>query len=98
MIARMRIFRSPWGEIELTKERKEHILFFHPEVASCLRFFPLALAKPHEMTSSRHDEKVIICYYFLAQRKTYLAIVIKLKPRSNFVLTAYLSKKIKKTL
>ncbi len=94
----MRIFRSPWGDVELTEERKEHIVFFHPEVASCLRFFPFALAKPQDVHSSKHDEKVIICYYFLAQRRTYLAIVIKLKPKSNFVLTAYLTKKIKKIL
>ncbi len=98
MITRMRTFRSRWGEIEFTEERREHIIFFHPEVAPCLRLFPLVLAAPQKIVRSAHDETVIICYYFLAQRRKYLAIVVKLRPKSNFVLTAYLTKKIKETL
>ena len=97
MISSMRISRSPWGRIELTDERKRHVIFFHPEIASVLPHFSLTIAHPEKIIHSTNDDKVIICYRFLPNRRKYLAIVIKLKPKSNFVLTAYLTRKIKQT-
>ncbi len=93
----MRIFRSSWGPVELTDERKQHILLFHPDVASCLKFLGPTIFRPQKVLHSTHDIRVIICYSFLASRRQYLAVVIKLKPGGNFVLTAYLAKKIKRT-
>lgn len=80
--------------VTLTDERKTHIFAFHPDVASCLPYFADTLANPDMTVVSVHDSTVIICYRFLARRKKYLAIVVKLA-KHPFVLTAYLAKKSK---
>lgn len=91
----MRIFRSLWGKIELTEERRRHITAFHPDVASYLRYVDATLRAPERMTRSKHDRDVVICYRQLPKRKLFLAIVIRLKPNNNFILTAYVTNKIK---
>ena len=90
-------FESPYGIVTLTDERKTHILAFHPDVRSCLAHFADTLASPDATTVSAHDSTVVICYRFLARRKKYLAIVVKLS-RHPFVLTAYLAKKPKRSI
>ncbi len=87
-------FSSPYGIIMLTDERKAHIFAFHPDVAQCLRYFADTLENPDTTIISAHDPTVVICYRFLARRKKYLAIVVKLT-RHPFVLTAYLAKRPK---
>ncbi|OGL86393.1 hypothetical protein A3I40_01345 [Candidatus Uhrbacteria bacterium RIFCSPLOWO2_02_FULL_48_12] len=92
----MRIFRSPWGKIELTEERKQHIVSFHPDIAPYLRYFDATLRVPKRIARSKHDKDVIICYRQLPRRKLFLAIIFRLKPHNNFILTAYLANKIKR--
>ena len=87
-------FRTSYGIVSLTEERKGHILAFHPDVASCFSHFSEALAQPDFTTVSAHDAAVIIFYRFLARRKKYLAIVVKVTKQS-FILTAYIAKKPK---
>lgn len=91
----MRVFRSRWGKIELTEERKRHIATFHPDIAPYIRYFETALWEPEQVTRSKHDASVFICYRQLPRRKLLLAVVIRLKPNNNFILTAYLTHKIK---
>lgn len=88
-------FGSSYGVITLTDERKEHIFAFHPDVASCLHYFADTLKNPDAAIISAHDSSVVIYYRFLAQRKKYLAIVVKLA-KHPFILTAYLAKKPKR--
>lgn len=90
-------FASPYGIITLTDERRAHIFAFHPDVARCLSNFADTLANPDITAISVHDSTVIICYRFLARRKKYLAIVVKIA-RHPFVLTAYLAKNPKRSI
>lgn len=89
----MERFSSALGVIELTNEREAHIFQFHPEVKIFRRHFPATLAEPDVMRRSRFDSKVLIFYRALPQKK-YLAITVKTNHR-NFILTAYLTIKIK---
>ena len=91
----MRYYRSPFGRVALTDERLQHILRFHPDVASCVRFFGETLEAPERMGRSVHDPNVIICYRYLPRRKRFLTIVIKTGDQP-FVVTAYLARKMKK--
>lgn len=91
----MRIFRSLWGKIELTDERERHITSFHPDVAPYVRYFDAALREPERIIRSKHDEQVIICYRRLPKRKLFLAVAVRIKPNNSFILTAYLTDKIK---
>ena len=92
--AHMRAYRSRFGKIVLTDERKQHILTFHPDVASVFAEFQLTLSEPNTIVSSVHDSSVHIYYRFLARRKRFLAIVVK-TGKNPFILTAYLAKKPK---
>jgi hypothetical protein len=84
-------FSSSYGTITLTDERKEHIFAFHPDVIHCLHHFAEILANPNGVIMSVHDATVVIYYRFLARKKKYLAIVVKLT-KHQFILTAYLHK------
>lgn len=91
----MRYYHSPFGRVALADERLQHILRFHPDVASCVRFFGETLEAPERTGKSVHDPDVIICYRYLPRRRRFLAIVIKTGDYP-FVLTAYIAKKTKR--
>ena len=92
----MAVFRSPWGFIELTEERRRHIIRFHPEVARYLKYIPLALSRPEKVLPSLHNPAVTICYHFLKHRRLYLAIVMEIGGAHQFILTAYITYKPKR--
>ena len=92
----MRYFGSPFGRIAFTDERLRHILTFHPDVKSSLRYFAQTLQEPEQTVPAIHDHNVIICYRYIARRKRFLAIVVKIGDYP-FIVTAYLAKKIKKS-
>lgn len=75
----MKIFDSSFGHIELTDERKKHILFFHPEVRSYDRHFSKTLSIPDAIRRSKHDPKVLI-FYKRIREKRYLAVTVQDKP------------------
>ncbi len=91
----MKIFHSSFGSIELTEERKRHILFFHPETQSYSRYFSKTLSSPDVIRRSKHDPKVLI-FYKQIRAKKYLAITVKTNHRL-FILTAYTSFRIQHT-
>lgn len=88
----MQKFGSTFGTLELTDERRAHILTFHPEVKQYYKYFAKALLRPEIIRRSKSDPQVLILYYKIP-RKKYLAIVIKINAR-KFILTAYLASKI----
>ena len=90
----MERFVSPLGEVELTDEREQHIMEFHPEMRSYRRYFSEAIAKPDTIRRSVFDTQVRILYHFLKNADKYLAIVVKTNHR-KFILTAYTTHKIK---
>ena len=89
----MRKFQSPYGTLVLTAERMRHILKFHPDTRTCVRYFASTLKEPELAVSSVRDPEAVICYRYLAQQKRYLAIVVHINKR--FVITAYLAKRTK---
>lgn len=90
----MRKFQSPFGEVELTDERERHILQFHPEMRLYRKHLPSTIENPDTIRRSKSDQKVVILYHSILTEKKCLAVVIKMK-RRNFILTAYLTNKLK---
>ena len=89
----MEVFDSPFGPIELTDERKYHILTFHPEVRGVWQRIPETLARPAATRRSKYDSNVLIVYGTISKNLS-LAVVIKRNAR-NFILTAYVTRSIK---
>ena len=89
-------FKSRLGkEIELTEERKQHILTFHPEIAQHLDKFAEVLLKPEGIRRSISDKKVLLFDKGFASigSGNYLRIAVKINERW-FILTAYLTKRL----
>ena len=88
-------FKSKIGKIiELTQERKDHILEFHPDLKVHFSKIPKVLEDPDQIRKSKHDPKVLLFYKYFANIKggKYLAVVVKINKR-NFILTSYLTDK-----
>jgi hypothetical protein len=92
----MQCFISRLGTVELTDERKNHILTFHPEIHSAFTYFSEALSHPNTIRQSKFDTEVILFYKKVTDSK-YLVIVVKVNQR-RFILTAYFTEKIKHKL
>lgn len=93
----MPIFNSPaLGNIELTAERKNHILTAHPELKSGLQKLSEVLSTPDEIRRSHFDEKVLLFYKFFANIKSgkYISVAVKTGAR-NFILTAYITDRVR---
>ncbi|MBI3458858.1 hypothetical protein HY061_01180 [Candidatus Azambacteria bacterium] len=89
----MKSFQSSFGPIELTDERQEHILKFHPEIRAYKKYFKGTISDYTIIKHSKYDPVVVILYKQLPKSK-YLAIVVRLENSRNFILTAYLTSKI----
>lgn len=87
----MEDFLSPFGRIQLTDERKRHIFRFHPEVRAYRKYFEKTIRRPDMMCRSKYDAAALILYRLINGK--YLAVVVKTNQR-NFILTAYLTKRI----
>lgn len=92
----MKKFQSILGVVELTNERKSHILTAHPELKNYFEKFIDVLKNPDEIRISKIDKKVLLFYKYFAtiQGGKYLSITVKIDKR-NFVLTAYITDKIR---
>jgi len=81
--------------IELTPERRNHIIEYHPDIAAYLSKIGETLKSPSQIRRSRHDAEVMLFYKHFTDIKKgkYLVVVVKINER-NFVLTCYLTDKI----
>ena len=89
-------FESKLGkEIELTEERKQHILTFHPEITQHLDKFAQVLLNPDGIRRSISDKKVLLFDKSFASigSENHLRIAVKTNERW-FILTAYLTKRL----
>lgn len=84
------------GTAELTDERKLHITTAHPDVKPHIRKVAQVLEHPDTVRRSRINSNVLLFYKYFAKIKggKYLSVAVKTNQR-NFVLTAYLTDKIK---
>lgn len=84
-------------KVRLTEERRRHLLS-HPEMASLEPLLADAIALPERVVMSRTDDAVHL-YYRVASTEFFgvklLCVVIKHLPADSFVITAYLTDKIK---
>ena len=95
----MRILRDYEGlAIRLTDERLAHILE-HPEMADLEPAIEETLLKPEQVTESFSDQTAKLYYRFYVTTMVggkYLCVVVKTVDADAFVLTAYLTDKVKR--
>ncbi len=95
----MRIVRDFEGrEIRLTDERLAHIVE-HPEMVGMEAALEETLARPQHVVESFSDSQAKLYYrYYLGTRvgDKYLCVIVKFTDGDAFVLTAYLTDKIKR--
>lgn len=82
--------------VELTEERKGHILEEHPELLDHFDKLKKVLLNPDEIRTSKTDQQVLLFYHYFAKIKSglYIVVVIKTNER-NFILTAHMTDKVK---
>lgn len=93
----MSILHSPIIErVELTDERKSHIVATHPEMKVHLQKLSDVLMNPDVIRRSRFDKNVLLFYKYFAKIRDgkYLNVTVKTGER-NFVLTAYITDKVR---
>ena len=95
----MRVLIDHQGRaVRLTIERQRHILQ-HPEMVGLGEEIDRALAGPDCVVVSLSDADTRLYYRYLAQTivgSKYLCVVVKMLPNDPFVITAYLTDKVKK--
>lgn len=91
----MLIFKSILGkDIELTIERKTHILLYHPDLKPYFSKIKATLIRPDEIRISKSDPEVLLFYRYFDTifNGKYISVTVKTNGRW-FVLTAYLTKR-----
>ena len=95
----MRVFRDYQGRaVRFTDERHRHILD-HPEMAAVDAEIEHALAGPDSVVESVSDPETRLYYRYLASTLVgakQLCVVVKVQSADAFVITAYLTDKVKK--
>ncbi|HBC42588.1 MAG TPA: hypothetical protein DCZ88_12015 [Pseudanabaena sp.] len=87
-------------QIRLTEERLQHILD-HPEMVDMRSQLEIVLQTPEVVRQSSSDSKVYLYYRFYEQTivgAKWLCVVIKDNSNDAFVITAYLTDKLKQGL
>ena len=85
-------------EIRLTDERLAHILD-HPEMAGMEAAIEETLRQPRAVVQSLSDPQAHLYYRFYVGTKVgdkYLCVVVRIAGYDAFVLTAYLTDRVKK--
>jgi hypothetical protein len=94
----MRTIRDTFGrDVRLTNERLAHILQ-HPEMAAMEAEVERVLQSPTEVRRSRSDEEVCLFYAFYERTLVgpkWLCVVVRYGHEDPFVITAYLTDKMK---
>ena len=83
-------------KIELTDERRQHILTRHPDVAIHFPKVSKTLLEPDEIRADKEDKNVLLFYKYFSKIGSgkYLVVVVKFNKR-NFLLTLYSTYRIK---
>ncbi|OGQ23237.1 MAG: hypothetical protein A3I05_04070 [Deltaproteobacteria bacterium RIFCSPLOWO2_02_FULL_44_10] len=84
--------------VRLTDERLAHILE-HPEMANMATAIQETLLHPEIIVQSSSDETANLYYRYYSKTmvgEKYLCVIVKVQKDDAFILTAYLTDKIKK--
>lgn len=85
-------------KIRLTEERWQHILS-HPEMKNLSSLIIETVSKPELVRQSNTDQTVYLYYCYQTQTivgDKWLCVVVKLLDNDAFVITAYLTDRLKK--
>lgn len=85
-------------QVRLTDERLAHILE-HPEMHEMATAIQEALLHPEFVVQSKSDETANLYYRYYSKTMVggkYLCVIVKIHESDAFVLTAYLTDKVKK--
>lgn len=90
------IFQSKIGEVELTEERKSHIILKHPELKTHIKKISQVLSSPDTIRRSKFDKEALLFYKYFDKIKggKYINVTVK-KNERNFILTAYITDRIR---
>ena len=95
----MSVLRDYSGlSIRLTNERLTHILE-HPEMAGMEKAIEETLARPEKVVESLSDPDARLYYRFYLGTRVgdkYLCVIVKLGGEDAFVVTAYLTDRVKR--
>lgn len=92
----MSIFLTIIGEVELTIERKSHIILRHPEIRPHIKKITQVLSSPDTVKRSKFDPEALLFYKYFDKIKggKYINVTVKRGER-NFILTAYITDRIR---
>lgn len=92
----MSIFLTIIGEVELTAERKSHIILKHPEIKPHIKKISQLLSSPDTIRKSKFDPDALLFYKYFDKIKDgkYINVTVKRGER-NFILTAYITDRIR---
>lgn len=97
----MKVFRDYRGlAVRLTAERRAHILE-HPEMVGMEDAIPATLLRPQRVIESLSDAEAHLYYRFYLGTRVgdkFMCVVVKIRGSDAFVLTAYLTDRVKKGL
>lgn len=82
----------------LTLERERHILE-HPEMKAMMPAVEETLQAPEKLVQSLSDPEAQLYYRFYRETavgEKYLCVTVKVKAENSFVLTAYLTDRVKR--
>lgn len=91
-------FASALGKlVELTDERREHIVRYHADLGPFLDRLGAVLAHPDELGRRLDDPQVVLFYKYYPDilGGKYIAVAVKVGEPRSFVLTACLTKSIR---
>jgi len=82
-------------KIKLTEERLNHILFKHPEIINNVDKIKFTLIYPDLIRKSQYNSSIWLYYRFYKKLTKYLTVVVKLYNKEGFVVTSYITDRIK---
>lgn len=93
----MKIRHSIIGEVELTDERKSHIVLKHPELKTHIKKISQVLSSPDTIRRSKFDQESLLFYKYFDKIKggKYINVTVKKGEERNFILTAYITDRIR---
>lgn len=92
----MPMFQTIIGEVELTSERKFHIILKHPEIKPHIKKVAQVLSSPDTIRRSKFDVEALLFYKYFDKIKggKYINVTVK-KGERSFILTAYITDRIR---
>jgi hypothetical protein len=81
-------------DIALTAERETHILERHPELRALQLEFYETINLPDFILRKSTGEHMLVKWHQKKFNGKYIVIVVNINPTRNFIITAYLSRKL----